>query len=697
MSVTLEKKGNIAILTVNNPPVNAMSHAVRSGLVDHLAAARVDDDVEGIVIACAGRTFIAGADITEFGKPPKDPVLGQLIVALEQVGKPTIAALHGSALGGGLEVSLACQYRVAHRSAKLGLPEVKLGLSPGGGGTVRLPYLMGPLPALDMITKGEPVSADRALELGLVDGLCDADVLEFATSFLREKISAGDDTALVRAQRDKIDITDLSVLDEKIAAVVKKARGLEAPIASAEAVRNAVTMEFDAALTKEREIFERLMAGTQSKAQRHLFFAERAATKVSGVQGAAPRAVETIGIIGSGTMGGGIAMAFANSGFPVTMVDVSDEALARGRQTIEKNYGVSVNRGSLSAEVANERLRLFSYTTEMTDLADCDLIIEAAFEDMDVKKDIFGQLDRIAKPSAILATNTSYLDINEIATAVGRPENMVGLHFFSPANVMRLLEIVRGAKTAPDVLLTAVKIGKKIGKVPVVVGVCPGFVGNRMLGARSADAIDLLLQGATPKQIDRAFTAFGWPMGPFQMWDLAGLDIGWRNRKSLGQTQPVADDLCQNGHFGQKTGRGYYRYEAGSRTPLEDPDVLQLIRDQAKALGITQRVVSTIEVLERTHFPLVNEGARIMAEGIATRWSDIDLVWVNGYGFPKAKGGPMYWAESCGLNKIVERLDYWHVQTGKPVFEPTRILRDAAEAGGSFQADELVSHTGSAS
>lgn len=685
--VTIENKNNIAMITVDNPPVNAVSHAVRSRLLDRVTAAATDADIAGIVIVCAGRTFIAGADITEFGKPPKNPSLRDLIAAIERIEKPTLAAVHGTALGGGLELALACRYRVAHEDAKFGLPEVKLGLIPGAGGTVSLPRLIGPIPALNAIVSGNPMATAPALELGLVDAATASDLIPFAISFLEDKIATGEVAAPVSARNAKIDDVDLTLLDEKIAILAKKARGLEAPIACAQAVRNAVVEDFETALVEERVLFDRLMSGTQSKAQRHLFFAERASTKVPGLKGVQARPIEKVGVIGSGTMGGGIAMAFANAGLPVTIVDMSDEALERGKKTIEKNYGVSVKRGSLTQAEMSERQARFSYASDFTALADCDLIVEAAFEDIDVKKDIFGQLDKIAKPSAILASNTSYLDIDEIAAATTRPENVVGMHFFSPANIMRLLELVRGAKTAADILVTAMKIGKKIGKVPVVVGICRGFVGNRMLGARSTDMVDLLLEGATPAQVDKVFIDFGWPMGPFQMQDLAGLDISWRNRKSLGQKMPIADDLCELGHFGQKTGRGYYTYEEGARKPLEDPEVLRLIAAKAKIVGIEQRDISDEEILERTHFPLINEGAHIIAEGVAARWSDIDLVWVHGYGFPKGKGGPMFWAETFGLSKIVEKLEYWHAETGKPVFAPAKKLREAAAADRFVVAD----------
>ncbi|TIW41893.1 MAG: 3-hydroxyacyl-CoA dehydrogenase, partial [Mesorhizobium sp.] len=455
---------------------------------------------------------------------------------------------------------------------------------------------------------------------------------------------------------------------------------LEAPLACAEAVRNAITLPFDEALAAERALFVKLVAGDQSRAQRHLFFAEREAAKIQG-KDVTRRKIARVGIIGAGTMGGGIAMAFANGGFPVTLLETGEEALQRGLAMIEKNYAVSVGRGSLTEEARQQRLGLFKGSTDYADLADCDLVIEAVFEDMAVKKVVFGKLDAVARPGAILATNTSYLDVDEIAASTSRPQDVLGMHFFSPANVMKLLEIVRADRTAPDALATVAELARRIGKVPVVVGVCHGFVGNRMLSARGAENEFLLLEGATPGQVDKAFTDFGWPMGPFQMGDLAGLDIGWRNRKARGQTAVIADTLCEQGRFGQKTGRGWYRYESGSREPVPDPEVEELIRAKAAEPGIARREIGADEIIERTLYPLVNEGARILEEGIAVRASDIDVVWANGYGFPIGKGGPMFWAGLEGAAKIVERLEHWHRRTGRAIFEPAPVLRRFAETG----------------
>jgi 3-hydroxyacyl-CoA dehydrogenase len=682
--VTVTRQDEIAVVTLDNPPVNALSFHLREPLYNALTELRDDASVAAIVIACAGRTFVSGADITEFGTPKalQEPNLSMLCALLETTPKPTVAAIHGTALGGGLELALACHYRVADAKALLGLPEVKLGLLPGSGGTVRLPRLVGAEKALKMIVSGNPIGAKEAAASGLVDHVASGDLVADTVAFARSKISE----KLV-AVRDRTVSADLAAFDALVKETTKKARGLEAPLAAAQAVRNALTMDFDEALKAERAAFVHLVQGDQSRAQRHLFFAEREAAKVPGIgKDVQPRPVKRAGVIGAGTMGGGIAMALVNGGIPVTILEMSDEALQRGLGVIEKNYSTSVARGSLTEEKKAERFGRLRGTTDYADLADCDLIIEAVFEEMAVKKEVFGKLDRIAKPGAILASNTSYLDVNEIAASTSRPADVLGLHFFSPANVMKLLEIVRGEKTAPDVLATALAVARQIGKVAVVVGVCHGFVGNRMLAARSAEGEDLLLEGATPQQIDKVFLDFGWPMGPFAMGDLAGLDIGWRNRKSLGRTAAIGDALCEAGRFGQKTGRGYYLYEAGSREPKVDPEVEKLIEEKAREKGVNRRDISAEEITERTLYPMINEGAKILEEKIAARPSDIDIVWTNGYGFPIGKGGPMFWADLEGLKKIVARLEYWHGRTGKDAFKPAPLLRKLAESGGSFAA-----------
>jgi 3-hydroxyacyl-CoA dehydrogenase len=684
----LNREGDVAVVTIDNPPVNALSFHVREPLMQALVELRDDPSVAAIVIACAGRTFVAGADITEFGKPMQQPELRAIIATLETIAKPTVAAIHGTALGGGLELALGCHFRVADAGAKLGLPEVKLGILPGGGGTVRLPRLVGAVKALRMIVSGAPIGAAEAHEAGLVDAVFEGDLTTHAVNFAREIARKGGPFTPVRDRDDGLKDTDLAAFDVEVAELAKKARGLDAPIACARAVRNAVTLSFDEALAAERALFVDLVGGDQSRAQRHLFFAEREAAKFPG-KDTAKRRIARVGVIGAGTMGGGIAMSFANGGYAVTLLEASHEALRHGLGTIEKNYAVSVTRGSLTEEASHERLARFKGSTDYADLADCDLIVEAVFEDMAVKKEVFGRLDAIAKPGAILATNTSYLDINEIAASTSRPQDVLGLHFFSPANVMKLLEIVRAEKTVPDALATAVDMARRIGKVAVVVGVCHGFVGNRMLAARGSESEALLLEGATPRQIDKAFTDFGWPMGPFQMGDLAGLDIGWRNRKARGQTAVIADTLCEQGRFGQKTGRGFYLYEAGARTPVADPEVEALIRDKAAERGIAARTISAEEIIERTLYPLVNEGAKILEEKIAARASDIDVIWVNGYGFPVGKGGPMFWAGLEGPGKIIGRLEYWYQRTGKDVFRPAPLLKRLAETG-SWETDAIA-------
>ena len=686
--VTVTRNGGVAIVTLDNPPVNALSFHLREPLQKALLKLRDDGSVEAVVLTCAGRTFVAGADITEFGKPVQRPHLPDLIETLESFDKPTVAAIHGTALGGGLELAMGCHFRVADVGAKLGLPEVKLGVLPGAGGTQRLPRLVGPSKALKMIVSGNPIGAAEALESGLVDAVFDADLLANAIDFAHDLAARGTILAPVSVRDEKLEAAraDLAGFDAEIADVLKKSRGLDAPATCAKSVRNSLTMALGEALTTERDYFFELVKGDQSRAQRHLFFAEREAAKVPGVgKGDRARRIARVGVIGAGTMGGGIAMSFVNGGIPVTLLEMTDEALKRGLGVIDRNYSISVSRGSLSESAKAKRLAMFTGTTDYADLADCDLIVEAVFEEMGVKKEVFGKLDAIAKQGAILASNTSYLDVNEIAASTSRPQDVVGLHFFSPANVMKLLEIVRGEKTAPDVLATAIAVARTIGKVPVVVGVCHGFVGNRMLSARSAEAEDLLLEGASPAEVDKVFTDFGWPMGPYQMGDLAGLDIGWRNRKSLGKTAAIADALCEAGRYGQKTGKGYYLYPDG-RTPKPDPEVDALIADKARQKGVNRREIPADEILERTLYPMINEGARILEEGIAARASDIDTVWVNGYGFPVGKGGPMFWAELEGLPKIVARLDHWHGKTGKEVYKPSALLRQLAEDGAGFSS-----------
>jgi 3-hydroxyacyl-CoA dehydrogenase len=677
--VTVTRHQECGVITIDNPPVNALSFDLRKAFLGALETLRDDISVKGIAIMCAGRTFVAGADIKEFGKPPQTPTLRDIIVALEQIEKPTVAVLHGTALGGGLELALGCHFRIALESARLGLPEIKLGLIPGAGGTVRLPRLTGSQKALEMICSGAQMDAAEAQQGSVVDLVFDGDMEVTACAFLREKIVSDAPLQPVRERELHLGDDDREAFEKAITAIEKKARGLEAPVTCAALMRDALELDFEEALIRERALFERLMAGDQSKAQRHLFFAERTASKIADIDKNQPkRTIRSIGVIGAGTMGGGIAMSFANAGLPVTILEVNEETLEAGRERITRNYDFSVTRGSLTEEKKTERLGCLSFTTDYADLKECDLIIEAAFEKMAVKKEIFSTLDTVAKPEAILATNTSYLDVNEIAQVTSRPSDVLGMHFFSPANIMKLLEIVRGEKTAPDVLASVISLSKQIGKVPVIVGVCHGFAGNRMLAARGVDVEELLLEGGTPWQVDKVFRDFGWPMGPYQMRDLAGIDIGWLNRQALGETAPIQDHLYEQGRLGQKTGKGYYLYEDGSRESRPDPEVEDLICEKSSALNIERRAIDESEIIERTLYPMINEGALILDEGIAARASDLDVVWVNGFGFPTGKGGPMFWARNHGFGMIIDRLTYWYEKTGKKAYKPSQHLHEMA-------------------
>src|SRR3954451_10308030 len=681
----MRRDGNVAIITIDNPPVNALRHGVRKGILDNVVAARDDASIEAIVLTGAGRTFVAGADITEFGKPPQAPGLMEVITTLDDIKKPTIAAVHGTPLGGGLELTMGCHFRIAAAGTRLGLPEIKLGLIPGAGGTQRLPRLIGIEKALPMILSGEPIAAKAALEDGLLDEIIEGDLVAGAVAFARKVLTEKRPLVRVKDRDEKLeDIrANPAKFDEIVAASAKKTRGLHAPAAAIEAIRMTLDTPIDEAQRKERDAFMKLLAGDQSKAQRHIFFAEREAAKVPGIsKDVQPREIKRAAVIGAGTMGGGISMNFANPVIPVTIIENDEAALKRGMATIEKNYQMSVQRGSLKADDMAKRLALFNPTTDLNALKDADIIIEAVFENMPVKKELFGKIEKIAKPGAVLATNTSYLDVNEIAQATSRVPDVVGMHFFSPANVMKLLEIVRGKDTAPDVLATAMTIGRKINKVPVVVGVCHGFVGNRMLSARGIEAEKLLLEGALPQDVDGALTEFGFPMGPFAMSDLAGIDVGWRSRKERGVRAEIADSLAEQGRYGQKTGKGFYIYEGRSARP--DPEVEKLIVDASVRMGVKRRNVSKDEIIERLIYPMVNEGARILEEGIATRPGDIDVVWLYGYGFPAWRGGPMHWADTVGLKTIRDRLRQLAKDSGDKRHEPAALLNKLADEGGTF-------------
>ncbi|MCW1996097.1 3-hydroxyacyl-CoA dehydrogenase NAD-binding domain-containing protein [Bradyrhizobium diazoefficiens] len=684
--VKLERHDEVGIVTVDSPPVNALSAAVRGGILECIRAAVADPAIKGIVLTCAGRTFIAGADITEFGKPPKAPALNDVLSEIENSPKPVVAAIHGTALGGGLEVALACHFRVAVKEAKLGLPEVKLGLLPGAGGTQRLPRAVGPELAVKMIVGGDPIGAAEALKNGLIEEIVEGPASggeAFVRKLLAEKRPLrrlrDDDSKLAAAKADR------SIFTNAVAAMTKKSRGLEAPFAAADAVGYAIDFPFDEGLKKEREGFLKLVASDQSKAQRYAFFAEREAAKIAGVpEGTKSRPVNRVAILGAGTMGGGIAMSFANAGVPVTLIETGEEQLKRGLGIMQKNWEATAARGGIPADAPAKRMALITGVVGIENVGDADLVIEAVFETMAVKKEVFGKLDQFAKPGAVLASNTSYLNIDEIAKSTKRPQDVLGMHFFSPANVMKLCEIVRADKTAPGALVTAVTIARKIAKVPAVVGVCDGFVGNRMLAQRGKQSEKLLFEGALPQQVDAVVTKFGMPMGPFAMGDLAGLDIGWRSRKDRGIKSEIADALCEAGRFGQKTGKGYYKYEAGSRSALPDPEVEKLIDETLLRLGRKKRAVSDEEILERMMYPMINEGAKILEEGIAARPSDIDVVWLYGYGWPIYRGGPMFWADTVGLKHIADRLSFYAKETNDPSLEPAPLLKKLAAEGKTF-------------
>ncbi|MFD2250477.1 3-hydroxyacyl-CoA dehydrogenase [Pseudochelatococcus lubricantis] len=677
--------GGVAVLRISNPPVNALGQAVREQLLDLITRAQDDAAVEAIIITGEGKVFIAGADISEFGKPPLPPALPEVLDAIENSAKPVVAAINGLALGGGLEVALAGHARVASASARLGLPEVKLGLIPGAGGTQRLPRLIAPAAAFALMLDGEPVEAARALELGFVDVVAPGDLLETARDKALALARAG---AWRRTGDASATLTEQAREDFEERAREALRRQPDAPNVAAlmEAVRGVFELPFAEGLALERSRFRTLVDDPRAQALRYSFFAERKAGQVPGIGRETPRReIARAAVIGAGTMGGGIAMCFANAGIPVTVVEVAEDALRRGIGRVAALYESSVGRGSLSREEADRRTALIDGAVGYDAVADADIVVEAAFEDMGVKQEIFASLDRIAKPGAILATNTSYLDVNAIAAATQRPQDVIGLHFFSPANVMRLLEIVRPEATAADVVATCGDLGRKLGKVAVTVGVCFGFVGNRMLARRTAATERLLLAGALPHEIDDAITGFGFRMGPLAMGDLAGLDIGWRTRKAQGTRAPVADTLCELGRFGQKSGRGFYRYPENARKGERDPEVEALIAEIAQREGVERRSFSTEEIVARLLYPMVNEGARILAEKIAARPGDIDVIWVNGYNWPAWRGGPMYWADAVGLGVIAGQLTAFADREGDETLRPAPLLAELAEAGLTFR------------
>ena len=672
---SLEREGAVGVITIENPPVNAMSPGVPGAILNRLTEAQADSAIEAVVLRGAGSGALAGADIRSFGKPwPEDePTLRDVIPAIEQSTKPVIAALAGYCLGGGLEMALSCHYRVASRKTQVGQPEVLLGFPPGAGGTQRLPRLAGVETALAMIVEGTYVAADEAAENGILDRVIDGDLLEAALAFAAERIGAGHPHALAR-ERTPV-LNDLGVFTATRERLARRARGQRAPIACLECVELALTLPFDEGVRREREIFEECMASPESAALRHVFFAERAVRKVPGIGKETPtRSIENAAIVGAGTMGRGIAICFANAGIPVRLMDSDPEALERALAAIRSDYERRVSRGRLGAADAEARVALIEPIETLEGVAGVDLVIEAVFEEMPLKEEVFRSLDAACDEGAIIASNTSYLDVNHLADIVPRRRgNVLGMHFFSPAQVMRLLEVVRTDSASPKTLATVLALGRRLGKIAVVAGVCHGFIGNRMLEGYTREVRFLLEEGAAPAEIDAALTGFGMAMGPCAAADLAGLDVSWRKRKADAHLRDpskrysaVADRLCEMGRFGQKTGAGYYRYEPGSHTPVPDPEVDALIAEAAAENGINRRTIGTDEIIERCLYPLVNEAARILEEGIALRASDIDIVWINGYGFPRWRGGVMHWADAVGLEAIhaaIERFsesqDHW--------------------------------------
>jgi 3-hydroxyacyl-CoA dehydrogenase len=692
MQGRFEKRGSVGIIWVNNPPVNAISVGVRSAIIDGVAKLMQDPEIQIGVLACEGRTFMAGADITEFGKPPVPPSLHEAINAVENSAKPIVAAIHGTAFGGGLELALGCHYRVAVASAKVGLPEVKLGLLPGAGGTQRLPRLIGIEAALGIIVSGDPVPAVQAAQAGVIDKIIETDLLEGALDYAR---GLADRKAPLRKVRElNVDSSKITAgfFDEARKRVAKEKKNLFAPQRIVDALEAAATLPFEKGMARERELFLQCAQNSQSKALQHVFFAERKAANVPNLdKNVAKREVRSVAIIGAGTMGGGIAMNFLNAGIPVTLLEMTQEALDRGVGVIRKNYENTAAKGKLTMQQVQQRMGLLKPTLSYDELREADLVIEAVFETMAIKKEVFAKLDRVAKKGAILASNTSYLSIDDIAGATSRPGDVVGMHFFSPANVMRLLEIVRGAKTAQDVLLTVIDVAKRINKVGVVCGNRDGFIGNRMLGGYGYQASLMVLEGAMPEQVDAALRNFGMPMGVLQMSDLAGLDVGYKSRKDRdpatfdGRVTRSADLLVEMGRMGQKTQAGYYDYAPGDRTPRPSPAVADIIEKVSKEYGVVRRTFSDEEIVERCFLALMNVGCDVLSEGVAYRSGDIDIVYLYGYGFPAYRGGPMFWAENVvGLPAALEKLQKYSAATGGKWLKVSPLLEKLVAEGKGF-------------
>jgi 3-hydroxyacyl-CoA dehydrogenase len=685
--ITVEIEDGIAIITINNPPVNAISQAVRQGLKEAIETINSDDSIKAAVIAAHGRTFIAGADVREFGKPPQPPSLPETISAIENSEKPVVAAINGVALGGGLEIALGCHYRIAGPKARVGLPEVTLGLIPGAGGTQRLPRLIGVEAALDLISSGRHAGVEEGFKLGIIDGVTDGendDIKDFAINFAGKAV--GDPLPQISAMETAKPADDFFETQQK--KLAGKARGQLSPLMALDAVKAAVELPFEDGIKKEREIFQKLRDSDQAKALRHAFFAERAVSKVPGLENAKPRTLETIAIIGGGTMGAGITVAVLRSGFDVIMIECDADAVARGQANVAKNLDGYVSRGRMTKDQKSDLLERFTATTEYSELSDVDVVIEAVFENLDVKKDVFQKLDAAMKPGAILASNTSYLDLNQIAAFTKRPEDVVGLHFFSPAHVMRLLEIVRGDKTSDDVLSSGFAFAKKLGKVGVLSGVCDGFIGNRILAQMRKQADYMIEDGAMPSDVDKAVEGLGLPMGPFRVMDMAGLDISWAARKRQAPDRDpneryvaIADRICETGYFGQKTGSGWYVYDNGKYEP--NPDAEKIILEESGKKNITRREFAPQEIQDRILYAMINEGAKILAEGIAKRPLDIDMVEVFGYGFPRWRGGPMCTADLIGLPKVLDAIKGFE-QEDPAFWKPASLLVNLVETGKDF-------------
>lgn len=687
-SVQYEVQDGVAVITIDNPPVNALSQHVREGVCKAMQQINEDEDVRAVVLACAGRTFVAGADITEFNKPLQSPGFLEFVDALDFSPRPVVAAVHGTALGGGFETALACHFRVANAGARFGLPEVKLGLVPGAGGTQRLPRVVGAEKALEMIVSGNPIGAKEALALGVIEEIIEGDDLTAgAVEFARQVADEGRPIERIRDRDDKVAPArgnTAALFDAFRKQHGRRLRGFEAPEACMRAIEAAVELPFDEGMAREQEVFKGLMGTSQARAQQYIFFSEREAAKIPDIpRETRPIDIQRAVVVGGGTMGGGISMCFANAGIPVSMVETSREALDRGLATIRRNYDNTAARGGFTKEQVEERMGRITGVLDLEAARDADIVVEAVFEELEVKQDTFRKLDALAPEHAILASNTSALDVNAIASVTKRPESVIGTHFFSPANVMKLVEVVRGDKSSPEALATGMAISRRLGKVPVMVGVCHGFVGNRMLFARQREATRLILEGAPPQEVDAVLYDFGLPMGPFAMSDLAGLDLGWNAATSTGAT--IRERLCEAGRRGQKAGAGYYDYEEGSRTPKPSAEVERIVREFAEQHQVQRRDnIGRDEILDRLVFPMINEGAKILEEGIAIRPSDIDVVWVFGYGWPVYRGGPMFYADEVGADRIVARMREFEAAGGGADWRPAALLERLAKEGGKF-------------